>query len=694
MAIHWQIPFKSLREKAVYTVNIYDSTYSSTPVVLKGGANPFVTEEESDTDEFLPIRTQSGTITFVDDGTDANGNAFDWRTMLPNTDIHRRVTLTKTVGSSQVIVWQGYLQAQNFGSQLYGNPQEKELPVQCGLRVLSAIFVSTTETQLHNFAYLINYIIGSIPGAEYTTVVFQGGADAQTWLLKMFDWQNFLSDDEEGFEPDYNLYEILEDVCRYWGWTARTQGQTVYFTCADDQSEQTFLTLTMAQLATLAGGTAAGTTTGTFNPVTLSGDIFASTANDDYLNRGPNKATVKVDVNAESTIIKFAPKSVEDTMDAGGYSWVQGDEDLVGYFTTPKIYSFDAKTLVGSAGSYGGFCRRQIFSQTEDTDAYMGDMITISHAYNGTALVSLRTKRAMSFSGGSLTIKGQLFQGDQKMEGAADGTLSDQLELRIALGIGPNADGTGAKWWYMSTHTTSSPYSYGWTTTKQKYGVSVQMGEIRGSTASYVPDGGHADANGCYSFQSIPVDNGLSGYLFIEIYGMFLHLGPLWVESDIDHFELGNLTIEFSRDKVYLPVSGSSVLRPREMVDERQTSKLYTSNNANQTQGEWNADCIFASDDNFEYGYGLLMNPDGTYMTTVPYGNTTGRPEQHLADRVTAYWAQSKRSISTEVRANAVAAITPQSKVTMAGTTFHPISISHDWRNDIIRFMLLELPSA
>ena len=75
MAIKYTIPFKSLRSGTLYSVNIYDASYSGSPVVLKGGAQPFVTQEDDNDDFFADIRTQSGSLRIVDDGKDANGNA-------------------------------------------------------------------------------------------------------------------------------------------------------------------------------------------------------------------------------------------------------------------------------------------------------------------------------------------------------------------------------------------------------------------------------------------------------------------------------------------------------------------------------------------------------------------------------------------------------------------------------------------
>ena len=98
MAIHWKIPFKSLRTGTVYMVNVYDANFSGTAVTLKGGADPFTTDENDDDDVFTPARTQSGYLRIVDDGRDANGNVLSAANsvdaLLPSTDTDRPVTLT------------------------------------------------------------------------------------------------------------------------------------------------------------------------------------------------------------------------------------------------------------------------------------------------------------------------------------------------------------------------------------------------------------------------------------------------------------------------------------------------------------------------------------------------------------------------------------------------------------------------
>ena len=72
MAKNYSITFKSLRAGTVYTLNIGGGSGAAVP--LKGGAQPFVTQEDDSDDQFAPIRTQSGYIRIIDDARDANGN--------------------------------------------------------------------------------------------------------------------------------------------------------------------------------------------------------------------------------------------------------------------------------------------------------------------------------------------------------------------------------------------------------------------------------------------------------------------------------------------------------------------------------------------------------------------------------------------------------------------------------------------
>ena len=685
MAIHWQIPFKSLRSGTDYCVNIIDASYSGDPIPLKGGAQPFTTEESTDEDMFIPIRTQSGYLRIADDGKDANGNAFSWKTMIPLTDTARPVTLTKKVGSSWVIVWQGFMQAQNFGHRLYGDPEEMEFPVQCCLSVLNSMEVSTSASELRSFAWILyNFLVTNMPEHAFTSFVVQGGYDAQAWLLKKLDWQTFLRETSDNdLEPAYTHYEVIEDICRFWGWTIRTKGQVVYLTAMDDAEEQTLLTMTQANLATMAGGTTAGTISGSIASVALSGDIFANTNNDSFQNRGPNKATVKASIQEHDTVLKVFPPSIENQLNDTGWTWVQGDDDLVGYFETSQITSFETELMQGYCnGNDGAFSRRQIFTNTEADDAAECDMILINHVYNGTQFASVQSKKPMSFSGGSFKLSGTVYFGDY----VCDWEVGTRLHLR--LGIGESRQ--NAQWFYMND-VNHQPLAFrldwGWSSSLHEFCAYLTGGSIKGpgcrNAITFV-----WGQNVYYDAIPAPANQNLHGFVFVDILGL-----QDQVNNYRQTFQIADFKIEFTRDQIILPTVVGQV-RARTKSDKRVSEKEYTSANPNTAKYEWNADCIIASDNHMVYGFGLLMNADGSFCETVQYNNNQSNlqhPEQHLANRVTSYWASTKRRLSAELRSNAISEPTPANKVTMDGNTFHAIAIGHDWRDEITKLTLLQL---
>jgi hypothetical protein len=127
------------------------------------------------------------------------------------------------------------------------------------------------------------------------------------------------------------------------------------------------------------------------------------------------------------------------------------------------------------------------------------------------------------------------------------------------------------------------------------------------------------------------------------------------------------------------------------MTDERKSSREYVSESDGQTHDEWNADCIYASDNNMEYGYGLLQLPAGGFMDKAPYYTGNEYPEKHLANRVVAYWQQAKRKLSVEVTKEGASSVTPVTPVTMDGTTCQVLSISNNWCDDVVTLGLLGL---
>ena len=528
MAKNYSITFKSLRTGTVYTLNIGGGTGDAVP--LKGGAQPFVTQEDDSDDQFAPIRTQSGYIRIVDDGLDANGNAFDWKDLIPQTNTSRPVTLT----AGGTVVWQGFMQSQNFSGILYGNPQEREFPVHCVLSALNGVDIPTVVPQnlqmILNFGSLLGYIFGNVATLSGNALangefVFQCASRAQTILGAKIDWSNFLTTDEEGNSAaNYTLYQILEDFCRFWGYTVRTYRRDIIFTCADDTTQTTGIRFASeSALASISGSTLSSM----YTTVTIP-DSFVDADNDDTVILGPGKAEVKADTNSQKEVVEFAPYEVEKQMEGSpaNYTWVSGGEDLVGYFTTPYINSFDCPTLTGT----GKFCRRQIYSTQDQTDSTETDLICFTGYEGSTVINKMQTKVPRSYGGGSIKMNCQCFHGAE----ALSPNSLDNVKMQLGIGM----DRASAKWFYCYVGLGEYTVNSGWKTAAENSGVIPSFRQHLGAQMGPLI----VTINGWKSFPAIPVADNLYGYLFIEFYGCSEDFG-------FGEFELGKFSVEFSREK-------------------------------------------------------------------------------------------------------------------------------------------------
>jgi hypothetical protein len=82
-------------------------------------------------------------------------------------------------------------------------------------------------------------------------------------------------------------------------------------------------------------------------------------------------------------------------------------------------------------------------------------------------------------------------------------------------------------------------------------------------------------------------------------------------------------------------------------------------------------------------------------MTIAEYRYQTqyARPEQHFADRIADYWAQSKRCVTTDLRTEVVeqgAPITPLSHLVLDSTHFRTLAVSHQWRDDVTTIKMIQ----
>ena len=665
MAHNYTISFRSLRSAttdAPYVVTIGGGTEST--IALKPAASPFVTEEGDDEDVFCPVRTQTGYIRIVDDGLDANGNAFDWKDLVPLTDTARPVTLTQ----GGTVLWQGFMQSQNFGATLYGNPQEREYPIQCPLASAAGqdiVLATSPATEMKNFAFylksILDYIVSVSNGVvSFDYVYLQGGSTMQSNMLCLIDPQCFveLDKDENTISAKYNKYDVLEDICRYWGLTARVHGRSVYLCAPNDTS--TFIKMSMANLATMAGGTAAGTSVNVQSVTIL--NVFASMDNDVTLQRGYSKATVKGDAgNADKEIIKCYPQYIIDHMTAAqsGDTWDAGGDKAFWY--DRKATSIDGIDMSGTAYGTSLFATGWIVDSFPfDFNSNTTNIVQCNGIYNGSVKVRIATKFEHNFQGLYFTLNAETIFAGYKMDFTSGDNEYGDKKMYVRIGIETTRGGT-----------TTRKYFTGTTWSNTETAIQMTIGN-KGKSIYYVYNSGGTD----YYETKIPVPFGAGyfGKLFVEFLGTIDPIATLLVYD----FALTDFTIDMAYHS-NLPLLPSN---------QDKTTYEFTAENDSACVEEWNADCIFCSFGHVKFGYGIYFAGDGS--------DQPNEQEALLAYRVggqsTGYWRQSKLMYHTELLANDqyVAALTPQYEATIDGVGCYPVSIGRDWRDDVAKVIFIQ----
>ena len=454
MAIHWQVKFRSLRTETLYTVNIYDGSYTDDPVQLTGAAQPFETQEDDDDDFFSPIRRQSGYLRIVDIGDDNDGNTFNWRDMIADTDTSRPVTLTDDSGR---VRWQGFLQPQNFGVDLYMSPQEIEFPLQCPISITEGIDINYNETAIGNFAYLLKRIVESIPTCAPTNFVFQGGDRAMGILLKRIDWQNFVLDSrDEGDgsiimrDEGMTMYACLEGMCSFWGWTLREHESTWYFTCADDSADMpSGLVLTKAELDDVASGNMTFKEPESIFVSRSVGDIFASTNNIDMQVRGPRKVVITSDANiAADFVIRPFDSLLEEAMNEAGWQFnIRYGDQTIGH-TNDVTTVYRRNFIFFCSNGNSAFWQVRKYEGPENGYGASINVLAIKSTGSTSAdsLASFITRYEHGFGDGFFVLHGETYLGAEEYVDTEQGiAYAGNREMFMALGIGKSR--ASAKWW-------------------------------------------------------------------------------------------------------------------------------------------------------------------------------------------------------------------------------------------------------
>ena len=216
---YWTIDFKTKANRHIH-IRIGGKS-GSTNTALIPSDNPCVIEEEGKENLFVPIKTQSGYIEVITDDMSL------LTSIIPTTGGTRTVEIfeKESPTSYDTPLWIGYVQPKLLTFSMWRGKQRLRIPIECKLSAMKYKKISLPTTVFISIRNILYYLLGYFTIAQFqgaTTFYYDGSAKglARAWL-----WKKVYT---SIFEKDSTQYDVLEQICTFFGWTARQHKNNVY----------------------------------------------------------------------------------------------------------------------------------------------------------------------------------------------------------------------------------------------------------------------------------------------------------------------------------------------------------------------------------------------------------------------------------------------------------------------------------
>jgi len=303
--LKYTVPFVSLTGLA-YEARIYVDGWTGTSTTLMAGPSPFSTEESGD-DWLQPIAMQTGYLRIV-----CAESA--WRNLVPTSPTSHFVTLVER--GDDTPVWQGYIQYETYTHALYCGTDVYEFPLCSALSLLENEHLEWSSNRI-TFAALIAEILGKVDeDAHWNEICFSSNLSEEAApstdlacavsLVQFFEveerleWNGVISYTKDYYEPAKSCLEILEEICKFWGWTLHEVGTSLYF-CTPDESAD-WRVATMEDLPQLVRQSTLPTRTRT--PVDYTRLQWKSTDHNISTTNPVKKITIEGDAKGDEEVIE------------------------------------------------------------------------------------------------------------------------------------------------------------------------------------------------------------------------------------------------------------------------------------------------------------------------------------------------------------------------------------------------------
>ena len=642
---YWYFQFKGFHSGNTYEVRI-EGLSGNTNKELIGGAQPFVIDEDDNDDVYTWVRTQTGVLTICDTGETVDGSAFDWRDLLPVQSTDRPVTIR--VGST--VLWSGYLQSSTYSGGVGSETQIRSFAVQCILSQLGGYdFTYYSSQDLNNFGGILYGIFSS---SQYQNLKFYFHCvGVEDWLRKRVNYLHFTDDD--GNRKFTNL-SLLEEICKFFGFTCRISGYNVYFVRPTDnvQNSYDFEILYLNDLYDISQGTSATVETAQWDDVAYSAAWYANTNNQELYYAGWRKTKIVADVNPHQVLVELPMEAIENVTTGLAISETTYGTDghkyeRTGYPTHYVVNGMDI-TLGDS------YAHQTDYFEGNPTDKHNYNWTTSIHFSSNLSRVRMVSLSSMTFDHGVLVMNGSVYNDD--VTGGTHQKVTTLSSARAEVWVGQYY-WDGSSWVLETHHDPSVDYSF-----PVPCNAQGKFRDNRVLNSPYPP----------YTGYGMPISSKIEGTL--EIY--------LWTTINLGGTEMNAFDMQFLRQDGY---------NAKKDVDQN----TYIKQNLSRFPGEREVSIAFGTDNNNTFGYGIILNEDGSFCYDISYrSNSTivdEKPEEHLCDVMSDYGSQMRCQLWLALKRPSISTWTPLTRMTKGGKYYWPQSFSIDFRDEVVVVRLVEV---
>ena len=654
----------------------------NTTTALTPAADPFTTSIQESDDLFTPIRTGNGYIRVVVDSVD------DISYLVGAAPLQHAVYLT--VGSTQR--WKGFLACESFTQSWDKGPMEIELPVISPLEAAKGFYPSAALADLGyiniaQFLYNLSTSIGAsfTSGSAWSRFYFPVISNTPATLKYYFDRKNYATATDKNTAHEMaSYYDILEDICKLFGWQAIEYEYELVFMAADVKKYESvgshnanykgYNLSRMLQIAT--GGSSDVNDRPYFEAVIPT--IFGADHDMTWI-AGKKKVEVTGQLNEREETIwsmdvvsQCVYKGSENHQSINPYkrynykkSGAYTNGNIIAYNSLSQMeadtngYNIKYHNYVNSGSAYGGCATIEWFAQYNNNhelvagkDEFIARIITKAYSTNLLACCDIHTNFWYEPTQNK-AVDGFRLEGDIKYTSNAGGEFVNIVaaNFEFALMI---VNGNTTYYWSAVN---------GWTTTQATIYALVLDGKIE----SY----GDPAVSNVASFGYIPAPDNISGELVVRI------LSSVTTQNNY-YYAFENLQVKMIATG---GTRGDITISDNPYRENENQKKLNLNNGFTES---WSQDCgLTLAREAVPDSYGVVLDANKAQPASL-YDNKW--PEDALAARASDYYQKARLRVRAIVESHnkMLSPLVPYT-FTQGGKPFIVMEQQHNWRTGEVR---------